>query len=131
MTTQRKKPGRPRKKELEATKPGKVGRPPGTTAIINEYRDRMLASPKSRRVLDAIFDAALDNEHKAQAAAWKIIADRILPIAAFEQDLKKSGGKTGVTINITGIGDSVTIDGSEDNDDDSVIDGEVVSDANS
>lgn len=27
-----------------------VGRPKGTAAIINEYRDRMLASPKSAKV---------------------------------------------------------------------------------
>ena len=31
---------------------------------MEEYRSRMLASPKSKRVLDTIFAAALDDEHK-------------------------------------------------------------------
>ena len=39
----------------------------------------MLASPKSRRVLDSIFDAALNDDHKNQAAAWKLVMDRMLP----------------------------------------------------
>lgn len=106
--------GRPKKAELKAATGGKVGRPKGTAGIIAEYRDRMLASPKSRKVMDAIFDAALDHDHKNQAAAWKIIADRIMPISAFEQDLKRSGGKSGITINISGIGEGVNISGSED-----------------
>lgn len=112
--------GRPKKSELANATGGKVGRPKGTAGIINDYRDRMLASPKSRKVMDAIFDAALDENHKGQQAAWKIIADRILPISAFEQDLKRSGGKSGITINIQGLGENVNISGSEDDD---VIDG--------
>ena len=49
--------GRPRKSEVAAVKPGNkgvVGRPKGDAAIINEYKARMLASPKSRRVLETI-----------------------------------------------------------------------------
>lgn len=64
----------------------------------------MLASPKSRRVLDTIFDAALDDDHKNQAAAWKLVMDRILPVAAFEKDVIQSGGKSAIQINITGVG---------------------------
>ena len=44
--------GRPRKSEVAAVKPGnkgQVGRPKGDAAIINEYKARMLASPKSRK----------------------------------------------------------------------------------
>jgi hypothetical protein len=119
----KKRVGRPKKSDVANATGGKVGRPKGTAGIIAEYRDRMLHSPKSRKVMDAIFDAALDENHKGQQAAWKIIADRIMPISAFEQDLKKSGGKSGITINITGIGEGVSISGSEDDD---VIDGEVV-----
>ena len=89
MTTEIKKRGRgrPRKSEVAAVKPGnkgKVGRPKGDAAIINEYKARMLASPKSRLVLETIFDAALDNDHKNQAAAWKLIMDRMLHVGAFE-----------------------------------------------
>jgi hypothetical protein len=122
-SVKKKRVGRPKKSDVANATGGKVGRPAGTASIINGYRDRMLASPKSRKVMDAIFDAALDHEHKNQAAAWKLIVDRIMPISAFEQDLKKSGGKSGITINITGIGEGVNISGSEDDD---VIDGEVV-----
>lgn len=98
------KKGRPKKSTVAtARKTGKVGRPKGTAAIINEYRDRMLASPKSRKVLDSIFDAALDPDHKNQAAAWKLVMDRILPVGAFEKEVVQNGGKSAIQINITGV----------------------------
>jgi len=101
-----KKRGRPRKNDV-ATKArggrGQVGRPKGDAAIINEYKARMLASPKSRKVLEVIFDAALDNEHKNQAAAWKLVMDRIAPIGAFEKDVMQSGGRNSIQINISGV----------------------------
>mgnify|MGYP002624650047 FL=1 len=109
MTTEVKKRGRgrPRKSEVAAVKPGnkgQVGRPKGDAAIINEYKARMLASPKSRKVLETIFDAALDNEHKNQAAAWKLVMDRILPVGAFEKDVVKDNGRNAIQINISGVG---------------------------
>ena len=64
----------------------------------------MLASPKSRKVLDTIFDAALAQDHKNQAAAWKLGMDRILPVAAFEKDIIKDGGRSAIQINISGVG---------------------------
>ena len=99
--------GRPRKSEVAAVKPGnkgQVGRPKGDAAIINEYKARMLASPKSRKVLETIFDAALDNEHKNQAAAWKLVMDRILPVGAFEKDVVNDNGRNAIQINISGVG---------------------------
>lgn len=104
----KKKRGRPPKKDIESNKRGNRvarGRPKGDAAVINEYKARMLASPKSRKVLDAIFDAALNDEHKNQAAAWKLVMDRIAPTAVFEQEVLKSGGKSAITINITGVGE--------------------------
>ena len=80
------------------------GRPKGDAAIINEYKARMLNSPKSKLVLNTIFDAALDHDHKNQAAAWKLVMDRILPVAAFEKDVVQNGGKSAIQINITGVG---------------------------
>lgn len=107
--TEKRKIGRPPKSELSSNlKRNAVGRPKGDAAIINEYKARMLSSPKSRKVLDAIFDAALDNEHKNQAAAWKLVVDRILPVSAFEQDIIKQGGRSAIQINITGIGTTVS-----------------------
>ena len=98
-----KRKGRPPKAALKKPK-GIIGRPKGTAAVINEYRDRMLASPKSAKVLDAIFSAALDNEHKHQASAWKLVIDHIAPTSAFEQEIIKGGGKSSIQINITGVG---------------------------
>jgi hypothetical protein len=55
-------------------------------------------------VLDTIFEAALDHDHKNQAAAWKLVMDRILPVAAFEKDVVQNGGKSAIQINISGVG---------------------------
>ena len=58
----KKRRGRPPKSEVVSRKRGTVGtrgRPKGDAAIINEYKSRMLTSPKSARVLESIFDAAL------------------------------------------------------------------------
>ena len=97
--------GRPKKGEIVALKKkntGVIGRPKGDTAIINEYKLRMLNSPKSAKVLEAIYDAALDNEHKNQAAAWKLIVDRIVPVSAFEAS-KQGGSTPSISINISGL----------------------------
>ena len=115
--------GRPRKSEVAAVKPGnkgQVGRPKGDAAIINEYKARMLASPKSRKVLETIFDAALDNDHKNQAAAWKLVMDRILPVGAFEKDVVKDSCRNAIQINITGVGTA------EVTTPDDILEGEVV-----
>ena len=115
--------GRPTRKDIATKSKGgrnKVGRPKGDAAIINEYKARMLASPKSRRVMDTIFAAAMDDDHKNQAAAWKLVMDRILPVAAFEKDIVQNGGKSAIQINITGVGAAEITQPQES----SVIDGE-------
>jgi len=99
--------GRPKKSSVSSKKKGgrgAVGRPKGDAAIINEYKARMLNSPRSRAVMDAIFEAATDPDHKNQAAAWKLVMDRILPVAAFEKDVIKDAGRNAIQINITGVG---------------------------
>src|SRR5210317_2273153 len=111
-TTTTKPIGRPRKRAVASKKRGgrgQVGRTKCDAAIINEYKARMLASPKSRKVLDAIFDAALDDEHKNQAAAWKLVMDRMLPLSYFEKD-KEGGSRPSVSISITGIGEAKVTD---------------------
>lgn len=97
------KRGRPKNTDIQEIKESRsVGRPKGDAAIINEYKLRMLNSPKSAKVLEAIYDAALNDEHKNQAAAWKLIVDRIIPVSAFET--AKAGGNTPqISINITGL----------------------------
>lgn len=101
------KRGRPRKAVVQSKQPGKrgkPGRPKGDAAIINEFKSRMLASPKSKKVLESIFDAALNDEHKNQAAAWKLLMDRMLPVGAFEKEVIKDGGRNAIQINISGVG---------------------------
>jgi hypothetical protein len=98
------KKGRPPKSDLKEIKESRsVGRPKGDAAIINEYKLRMLNSPKSAKVLEAIYDAALNDEHKNQAAAWKLIVDRIVPVSAFEAT-KTGGGTPQISINISSVG---------------------------
>jgi len=108
------KRGRPKKSKLVSATRGSrsvMGRPKGDAAIINEYKARMIASPKSAKVLDSILDAALDDEHKNQAAAWKILVDRLMPLSYFEKD-KQGGGRNAVSITITGVGGAETVIGS-------------------
>jgi hypothetical protein len=101
------------------------GRPKGDAAIINEYKSRMLTSPKSRKVLESIFDAALNDDHKHQSAAWKLIVDRIVPVGAFERDVVKGAGKSAIQINITGVGGTETtvVSNEEAIDEGEIIDG--------
>lgn len=115
VVVEKKKRGRPRKADVVAKKNrNAVGRPKGEQAIINDYRARMLASPRSEKVLDSIYNAALDDNHKNQAAAWKLIMDRLLPLSHFEKD-KAGGGRAAVSITITGVGgETTTITGEED-----------------
>jgi hypothetical protein len=62
----------------------------------------MLNSPKSAKVLETILNAALNDDHKNQAAAWKLVIDRIAPLSSFEA--VKSGGQIPqISINITGL----------------------------
>ena len=122
-----KKRGRPPKAKTEALKKGNRvarGRPKGDASIINEYKSRMLASPKSIKVLDAIFNAALDDDHKNQAAAWKLVMDRVAPVGAFEKEVLKDGGRNAIQINITGLaGAEVTTPRGSTTEED-IIDGE-------
>ena len=111
-----KRRGRPRKSLVDSKKDGnrgKRGRPLGDASIINEYKARMLASPKSQKVLDSIMDAALNDEHKNQAAAWKLLMDRMLPVSYFEKD-KNNSGRSAVSITIKGVGGDTVISNDED-----------------
>ena len=108
-----KKRGRPPKSLVDKKKNrGQIGRPKGDADAIKEYKARLLASPKSRKVLDSILDAALDDDHKNQAAAWKLLVDRLMPLSYFDKD-KIGGGRSAVNITITGVGGEITPIGGE------------------
>lgn len=111
MTTEiepinKRKAGRPKKGEIVAKKPknrGVVGRPAGDKAIMDEYKARMLASPKSSRVLEKVFEIALNDEHSGQMAAMKLVLDRIVPASAFDTAKGNNGSAPQISINITGL----------------------------
>jgi len=109
MENPAKKRGRPSKAALVEAAKRPVGRPKGDASAIEEFKARLMASPKSRKVLDSILDAALDDDHKNQAAAWKLLVDRMLPMSYFEKD-KAGGGRPSVNIVISGVGETVSID---------------------
>ena len=129
QTSTPKRRGRPPKSKVVSRKRGQTGlsrgRPKGDAAIINEYKSRMLTSPKSRKVLESIFDAALNDDHKHQSAAWKLIVDRIVPVGAFEKDVVKGAGKSAIQINITGVGGETTVVSNQE-EDDVIEDGEIM-----
>ena len=115
VTEVKRKVGRPKKSLVQSKKEGnrnQVGRPKGDADAIKEYKARLLASPKSRKVLDSILNAALDDDHKNQAAAWKLLVDRLMPLSYFDKD-KASGGRSAVNITITGVGGEITPIGGE------------------
>jgi hypothetical protein len=103
----RRKAGRPKKGEIVAKKRGSRelrGRPKGDAAILNEYKARMLASPKSAKVLEKVFEIALNDEHAGQMAAMKLVLDRIVPASAFDTAKGNNGSSAPqISINITGL----------------------------
>jgi hypothetical protein len=102
------KAGRPSKKALQSTKDLSKRQ---QAAALKEFRARLLLNPKSPKLIEKLFDIAFDDEHKQQAVAMKLLADRLMPVAGFTSDGKQQAQ---VSINISGIGaphSSVTIDG--------------------
>lgn len=114
----KRKRGRPRKADIEAKKAGnrgKVGRPKGDAARIQEFKARLLAT-SGDKVINKVIEVALNDEHSGQMAALKMCMDRVLPVSYFEKD-KTTGGKPSVSINITGIGGETINVGATDSED--------------
>lgn len=105
--------GRPPKSAVEAKKPGnrgKVGRPAGDAARIQELKARLLATTGDK-VINKIVEIALNDDHPGQMAALKMCFDRQLPVSLFEKDAKR--GSNAITINIVGV-DNTTIQATDD-----------------
>ena len=106
-----KKVGRPSKQELAST--GEMSKREQASAL-KEFRKRLLLHPSSPKLIEKLFATALDDEHKQQAVAMKLLSDRILPVAGFTSDGKQQAA---VQVNITGIGapevTGVTINGED------------------
>jgi hypothetical protein len=96
--------GRPPAKKLAEVAKKPVGRPrTDVQNIVNEYRDRMLASPKSVKVLEKVFEVALEDGHPHQLGAMKLVIDRIAPVSAFDVSKGASGSMPQITINVSGL----------------------------
>lgn len=96
--------GRPSKTRLAEVAKKPVGRPrTDVQNIVNEYRDRMLASPKSVSVLEKVFQVALEDGHPHQLGAMKLVIDRIAPVSAFDVSKGGSNNMPQISINITGL----------------------------
>lgn len=106
--------GRPKKSEIAAIKENRgVGRPKGDKAIMEEYKLRMLNSPKSAKVLEKVYEVALTDGHPGQMAAMKLVMDRIVPQSAFEASKSGGGGVPSISINISSYGQP-TVESVED-----------------
>mgnify|MGYP003114426658 CR=1 FL=1 len=100
------KPRRKRKAKVDDVIPkapaGKRrGRPPGQYAAQLAMQEMMYNHPDKERVINEVFRAALDQDHKNQAAAMKIVTDRLVPVSGFE----KLRGSSAVQINISTVGE--------------------------
>jgi len=78
----------------------KRGRPPGIRAAQLDIQRRLIEHPDRAKVVEAVYRAALDDEHKNQAAAMKILMDRMLPISVCD---KTADTREKITININSV----------------------------
>ena len=121
---QRRKLGRPLKKDIESKKKGnrgKVGRPAGDSARIAEFKARLLGT-SGDKIIETLIHKALDPNDKDQIAALKMCVDRVLPLSVFDA-AKNSGTTPQISINITGLTnpavDAGVVDMIEDDSDES------------
>ena len=80
--------------------PVKRGRPAGMRARQLELKQTLLEHPDVPTVIEMVVRADLDDNHKNQTAAQKILMDRILPISTFD---KGTDSKERINITISTI----------------------------
>ena len=89
--------------------PVKRGRPAGMRARQLELKQTLLEHPDVPTVIETVVRTALDETHRNQTAAQKILMDRILPISTFD---KQFDNREKITINVSVIGkESETLEG--------------------
>ena len=76
----------------------KRGRPAGMRARQLELKQTLLEHPDVPKVIETVIRTALDENHKNQTAAQKILMDRMLPISTFEEAVD-SREKINIVIN--------------------------------
>jgi hypothetical protein len=90
-----------------ADKPGEVYLPKSDNQKIMELK-RLLIDGAGQNVVGKALQIAMNDDHPAQAAMIKLCMDRMLPVSLFEKGV---AARSAVTINITGIGESVSVGG--------------------
>ena len=78
----------------------KRGRPPGMRAAQLDLQRQLYEHPDNRKVIEAVYRIALDDEHRNQAAAQKLLLDRMLPISVCD---KNADIREKITININSV----------------------------
>ena len=88
--------------------PVKRGRPAGMRARQLELKQTLLEHPDVPKVIETVVRTALDDTHKNQTAAQKLLMNRILPISTFDRgtDLKE---RINITISTIPIKDEKVI----------------------
>lgn len=85
-----------------------IGTNVGNRQRMQEFKNKLLKEENGNRILQKLLDVALDDNHPGQMSAIKICMDRMLPLGMFEEAKSKSDKPT-ISINITGIGESITV----------------------
>lgn len=69
---------------------------------MTQWRSSFLTNKHAGNVIEKVMDAALDDDHRHQATAWKLVFDRILPLQNFA-DGKDKASAPQISINISGL----------------------------
>jgi len=106
-----KKPNRLMTREQWEEESKKVsGRPKGLRTAVKKLEERLLAANRIELVIDFIVNAATNDDHKNQAAAWKLILDRMAPLSHYDKN--KGGDKPIIQINVSSVDTNIKeIDG--------------------
>ena len=59
---------------------------PGMRVAQLDLQQKLYNHPDNHKVIEAVYRAALDDEHKNQAAAQKLLMDRMLPISVCDKN---------------------------------------------
>ena len=78
----------------------KRGRPPEIRVAQLELQEKLYNRPDNHKVIETIYRAALDDNHKNLAAAQKLLMDRMLPISVC---YKNADIREKITINISSV----------------------------
>ena len=69
---------------------------------MQQWRASCLTNKHAGNVIEKVMEAALDDDHRHQATAWKLVVDRILPLQNFA-DGKDKASAPQISINISGL----------------------------